>query len=190
MSDSNDTMTVINRHGEAEEISLDIINDRIKKLARYENLDYNIEAIQGVNTIKITQETVSKLFNHITTRQLDAESARVCASLEIENYSDGLLGGRILADDHHKHLETIGLNSFSKRTNYLNEKLPNFYNKSYIEFINANSNELDSMIVIKKDFLINYFGYKTLQKSYLIKHKTDIIETPQDTFLRGNCNSF
>ena len=184
MSDSNDTMTVINRHGEAEEISLDIINNRIKKLAKYENSDYKIEALSGVNTIRITQETVSKLFNHIITRQLDTESARVCASLEIENYSYGLLGGRILADDHHKHLDTIGLNTFTKRTNYLNAKLPNFYNSSYVEFINANSEQLDSMIFIKRDFLINYFGYKTLQKSYLIKNKDEIIETPQDMFLR------
>ena len=179
MSNYEDTMRVINRKGETEEISFDEIKNRIKVL-----INFAKEPLSNVSSSKITVETISKLFDGISTRQLDTESAKVCASLETVHHNYGLLGGRILASDHHKHLKSINLLTFVSRQNYLDENLPNFFNPSYIEFIEANEEQLNSILDGERDYLIAYFGFKTLEKSYLIKYNDEPIETPQDMFLR------
>lgn len=176
-------LRVINRNNESEEMSFDEINNRIKVLANFTNDEYAKNPLL-VNTSQITLETISKLFDGITTRQLDIESAKVCATLESLHYNYGILGGRILASDHQKHLAKQNLNSFSSRMNYINQSMPNFFNQSYVEFINSNITQLDSFIDKDRDYLLNYFGFKTLEKSYLIKVNDEPIETPQDMFLR------
>jgi ribonucleoside-diphosphate reductase alpha subunit len=180
----SDTMNIINRKGETEEFSFDEIKNRIKRLINFSKPPIFTSPLTHVNPHKITFETISKLYDGITTRQLDTESAKVCASLETVHHNYGLLGGRILASDHHKHLKSMDLTSFVKRHNYLNEKLPNFFDPSYIEFINTNAEQLNLIIDTDRDYLITYFGFKTLEKSYLIKYNDEPIETPQDMFLR------
>jgi ribonucleoside-diphosphate reductase alpha chain len=179
-----DNMRVINRSGETEEISFDEIKKRIKVLIDFTKPDICSESLSHVRSTQITLETISKLFDGITTRQLDIESAKVCASLETVHHNYGLLGGRIMASDHHKHLKSMGLETFFQRQQYLINKLPNFFDPSYITFIETNADQLNSIIDIKRDYLITYFGFKTLEKSYLIKHNNEPIETPQDLWLR------
>ena len=183
----NNSLRVINRKNVSEDISFDEINNRIKNLANFINVEYAPTQL-NVNTAKITLETISKLYDGITTRQLDTESAKVCASLESIHYNYGILGGRILASDHQKHLKNLNLNSFSSRMYYINELMPNFFNPSYIEFVNHNESDINSMIDQNRDYILNYFGFKTLERSYLIKIKDQIIETPQDMFMRVAIN--
>ena len=173
------SLCVINRKNISENISFDEINSRIKKLANITNEDYLKEPLQ-VNTDEITLKTIAKLFDGITTRQLDNESAKVCANYESIHNDYGILGGRILASDHQKQLKIMNLISFSSRVNYINEQLPNFFNKLYFEFVNENAEILNKMIDSNRDYILTYFGFKTLEKSYLINK----IETPQDLFLR------
>ena len=182
-----ETLSVINRNGTSEDISFDEIKNRIKRLANF-TTDFITEPLNHVNISRIALDTISKLFDGITTRQLDTESAKVCSSYESEHYNYGLLGGRILASDHHKHLNIMKLDSYSKRVAYINDKIPNFYNKEFVNFIMSNSDELNKIIDIKRDYLINYFGFKTLERSYLFKIDKDIIETPQDMFMRVAIN--
>jgi len=184
MSNYEDTMKVINRRGETEEISFDEIKKRIKVLVDYVKPGISSEPLTNVSATKVTLDTISKLYDGITTRQLDTESAKVCASLETVHHNYGLLGGRIMSSDHHKQLRSLGLNTFTQRQNYLNEKLDNFFDPNYIEFINLNAEILDSFVDIERDYLITYFGFKTLERSYLIKYRENPIETPQDMFMR------
>jgi len=190
MINNNDmnSLTIINRHNIEEEISFDEIKNRIKKLIDFTKVDLIDEPLSHVNAINITMSTIAKLFDGITTRQLDTESARVCSSLESLHFNYGLLGGRILSSDLHKQLKIMNLNSYSKRVDYINEKLPKFYNKDFVNFIKSNSDEIDQIIDISRDYLINYFGFKTLERSYLIKIDKDTIETPQDMFMRVAIN--
>ena len=182
-----DSLRVINRKGQNEDISFDEIKNRIKRLADFVKYDLIDKSLDHVNINKIALETISKLFDGITTRELDAQSAKVCASLESVHFNYGLLGGRILSSDHHKHLRTLELNTFSSRVKHINDNLENFYNKDFYEFIMNHCDDLDSIIDIERDYLINYFGFKTLERSYLLKVK-EIIETPQDMFMRVAIN--
>ena len=183
-----DSLQVINRKGETEEISFDEIKNRIKRLANFTNPDYIEYPLSHVNTTQITIETISKLFDGITTRQLDIESAKVCANLESVHPNYGLLGGRILSSDHHKHLKNSNLNTFTDRLRYLNDNLRDFYNSSFVEFVLNNEEQINSILEMERDFLISYFGFKTLEKSYLIRYNDEPIETPQDVFLRVAIN--
>jgi len=183
-----DSLQVVNRKGETEEISFDEIKNRIKRLANFTNPDYIEYPLSHVNTTQITIETISKLFDGITTRQLDIESAKVCANLESVHPNYGLLGGRILSSDHHKHLKNSNLNTFTDRLRYLNDNLRDFYNSSFVEFVLNNEEQINSILEMERDFLISYFGFKTLEKSYLIRHNDEPIETPQDVFLRVAIN--
>ena len=184
MSSSNsDNMRVINRHGKTEEISFDEIKYRINELINFTD-DYVKDPLSYVSATKVTVETVPKLHDGITTRELDTESDKVCASLEFVHYNYGILGGRILASDQYKHLKTLSLETFSQRTEYINSKLVNFYNESYINFVESNKDILNSIIKLSRNYLLTYFAFKTLEKSYLIKVGSDPIETPQDVFLR------
>ena len=184
----DDNMRVINRHGDMEEISFDEIKHRISKLINFtgdgENIDEQIEQLSHVSASRVTLETIPKLFDGITTRQLDIESAKVCASLEFVHYNYGILGGRILASDLFKHLKSLNLMTFTSRLEYLNERLTNFYSQSYVEFVLTNKDVFNSMIKLERNFLLTYFGFKTLEKSYLVKVNSEPIETPQDVFLR------
>jgi len=183
MSDYSDNMRVVNRHGEDEEISFDEIKHRINKLINFTDEDVK-EPLYHTSASKVTLETIPKLFDGITTRQLDIESAKVCASLEFVHHNYGLLGGRILSSDQYKHLKSLNLTTFSSRTEYLNNKLINFYSPSYIEFVQTHSEFLNNLIKLSRNYLLTYFAFKTLEKSYLIKYNDEPIETPQDVFLR------
>lgn len=175
-------MKVINRHGETEEISFDEIKNRIKKLINFNS--NNIQSLDHVDATDIAVNTIAKLFDGITTRQLDIESAKVCASLESIHHNYGLLGGRILSSDLYKHLKILKLETFSSRVDYIHKNLPKYLNNNYVNFIRDNYKELDNMINLDKNYYITFFGFKTLERSYLIKCNNDVIETPQDMFMR------
>ena len=181
---SDTIMRVINREGKYEVISFDEIQKRIVKLINFTKIPTCVNPLEHVNSTKITLQTIQKVYDGITTRELDNEAAKVCASLETTHYNYGILGGRILASDHLKQLKVIGLNNFVLRQNYLNNKLVNFFDPAYINFINMYSGHINSIIDDSRDFTISYFGYKTLEISYLLKYEGKNIETPQDMFLR------
>ena len=178
---------VINRKEETEEISFDKINNRIKSLINYISDDIS-EELKYVNVSQVTLDTISKVYDGITTTQLDIESAKVCASKELIHHNYSLLGGRILASNLYKNLKMLNIETFSSKVLYLNEKLLNFYNKNFVKFIIDNKNILDNIIKLDRNYLITYFGFKTLEKSYLFKYNENTIETPQDMFLRVAIN--
>ncbi len=183
LSESDENMRVINRQGVVEEISFDEIKNRIAKLINYTSDEIN-EPLHHVSAHKVTMETVMKLFDGITTRMLDTESAKVCESLEFVHHNYGILGGRILSSDLYKHLKTLNLLTFSDRVNYINEQLPTYYNNLFVEFVEQNAEALNNIIKLERNFLLTYFGFKTLERSYLIKVNGEPIETPQDVFMR------
>jgi ribonucleoside-diphosphate reductase alpha subunit len=166
---------IINRHNQKEDISFDKIKKRIDDL---------LDGLTNVSTTNITIQTISRLMTETTTIQLDIESARVCASLESTHYNYGILGGRILASNMHKNLKIRNLNTFSDKLKYLASHLNDFFNTDFINYVSENYLVLDDFINYKRDYTISYFGFKTLEKSYLLKVADDIIETPQDLYLR------
>jgi len=182
-------MKVINRKNETENISFDKISGRITSLVNYTNHECILEPLDNINVIQITLDTILKLYDGISTKELDIESAKVCANKALIHYNYSILGGRILLSNLYKNLKKLELTTFSSRVIYLHNNLPNYYNVNYIKFVLDNKDSLNNFIKPDRDYLITYFGFKTLEKSYLMKINDNIIETPQDLYLRVAINN-
>ena len=155
-------MNVIKRDGKKEEISFDKILTRVKKLGEEANLSLNYSSL--------VMKVIEKLCNNIHTTQIDLETADQCASLSTKHPDYGTLAGRILISNHQKNTDP----SFSKTANLLHSfvdegtKLPvSLISDKTYEIIRENAEEIDAMIVHDRDYLIDYFGFKTLERSYL-----------------------
>ncbi len=177
---------VTKRDGRKENVHFDKITERINKLINptelqsidlpYLNLSKESECLDPV---LVAQKVVASLYPGITTEELDVESAEICVNLSTTHPSYSYLGGRILVSNLHKKT----LKNFSSKMKLLAETT-NIINNKWLQWVLTNANELDSIIDYNRDYLYDYFGYKTLEKSYLQKSDGKIIERPQDMLLR------
>jgi len=175
-------MLVVKRDGTSEEVSFDKITSRIKALC---------SGLDRVKVHNISLKTINNICEGISTTELDTISANICAVLASTDYQYNQLGGRILVSSSEKNIRVkLGENnSFVDRMNYIQSE----YNKRYqrnillpeiLQYMNNNRDLLNSIIDYKKDFNFEFFGFKTLEKSYLIKFDDNIVMTPQDLYLR------
>ena len=163
---------VINRDGDTEDISFDKIHERIKYLMNYP------KKLNNINSARLTQKIISNLYDNIKTSEIDNYSANLCASLSIDDINYGKLASRISVNNNHKNTET----SFVKKT-YIMYETYQLVSKEYYQFV-QNNKELDKLIDYNKDYLFDFFGFKTLEHNYLIKANDRIIERPQDLYMR------
>jgi len=177
---------IIKRNGEKEDIHFDKITERIKKLINPIelngiNLEYSniLNEEKYLNPIVISQKVVANIFSGITTEELDIESAKICANMSTTHPLYSYLGGRILVSNLHKKTSK----KFSEKMIQLYYNTNNI-NDEFIEFVKLNATELDNIINYNFDYLYDYFGFKTLEKSYLLKIDNKVIERPQDMILR------
>jgi ribonucleotide reductase alpha subunit len=171
-------MRVTKRNGELQDMLFDKILTRVKKLGKEANINLNYSAL----VIKI----IDQLYDKISTTKIDELTAQQCASNASQHPDYNILAGRILVSNHHKNTDS----SFS----YIMESLYNFIDvkgnhapliaKKYWEIVRENKELLDSMIVDERDYLIDYFGFKTLERAYLLKMYGKVIERPQHLWLR------
>jgi ribonucleoside-diphosphate reductase alpha subunit len=167
---------VIKRNGDKEEVSFDKILRRIKTLSK--NL--------FTNPTKITKDTCSQMYNGIKSSEIDELCAQIAASLCTEHPDYGVLASRIIISNHHKNTSP----SFSEtiRTLYENVDVNGIsaplISKEIYRLVNSNKSKLNDIIKYDRDFLFDYFGFKTLEKSYLIKVEGKIIERPQHLLMR------
>ena len=162
---------VTKRNGQTENVQFDKITDRIKKLIIFDN--------KYLDPVLVAQKVVASLYPGITTEELDIESARICVNLSTTHPSYGYLGGHILISNLHKNT----LDSFSSKMIQLSQENNNI-NINWLNIVIKYQNELNKMIDYNRDYMYDYFGYKTLEKAYLLKIKNKIIERPQDMFMR------
>ena len=175
---------VIKRNGVQEEVSFDKIKIRIQALCN--NLN--------INPTKITRKIAQEMFNGIHTRELDELGAQICASLGTEHPDYNTLASRIIISNHHKNTSP----SFSETmtTLYNNTDLNNNHSplisEDLYKVVQQNMSKLNDTIKYERDYLIDYFGFKTLEKSYLIRIKADnsrnikgeVVERPQHLLMR------
>jgi len=171
-------MEVIKRDGTIENVSFDKITIRIHKLCQEE------PCLNGkyVNPVKIAQETINGLYDRITTQQLDLLSADICAS-KIQQHPDfGKLASRILISNLHKSTSSVYFDVVSILKEY------QVISDAYYQFVKDNELSLHEMIDYRRDYLFDFFGFKTLERSYLLKIKEDgkfkIVERPQMLWMR------
>jgi ribonucleoside-diphosphate reductase alpha chain len=171
-------MLVVKRDGRKESVKFDKITARIEKLCY---------GFQLVDPIDVAKKVIEGLFDGVTTSELDNLAAETAASLTTKHPDYALLASRIAVSNLHKNT----IKSFSETMrllyNYVDGKTGK--NASLIaddvwEVIEQNAELLDSTIIYDRDFGFDYFGFKTLEKSYLLKVDGKIVERPQHLFMR------
>lgn len=167
-------MFVTKRNGTMEEVQFDKITERISKLIRPEETKF-------INATLVGQKVVAYIHSGISTEELDIVSADRCINLSTTHPLYSNLGGRILVSNLHKNTS----NSFLETAKIVQNEL-DFYDTKFYEFIIEHGEKLDEMIDYDRDYLFDYFGFKTIERSYLIKNpKTKIIfERPQHMYMR------
>lgn len=173
-------MYVIKRDGRQESVKFDKITARIQKLCY--GLDPN-----HVDSVSVAMKVIQGIFPGVTTVQLDNLAAETAASMTTRHPDYALLASRIAISNLHK----ITKKSFSETMKdlylYVDPKTqqhaPLIADDVY-EIIRDNATELDSTIIYDRDFGYDYFGFKTLEKSYLLKINGQVAERPQHMLMR------
>jgi ribonucleoside-diphosphate reductase alpha subunit len=168
-------MFIVKRNGQKQPVQFDKITNRISRLVNKDERDKLIPAL-------ITQKVISSIYSGINTEEIDIEAAKICANMVTTHPLYGYLAGRILVSDLHKKTK----NSFVDKMNSINKMNPELLDQEWLKWINNNSIDLEKIIDYSRDFNYDYFGFKTLERAYLIKDSTtnEIYERPQDMLLR------
>ena len=174
----DDEMYVIKRNGEKEIVSFDKILQRIKKTATEANIQLNFTSL--------TMKVIDQLYNNITTTQIDEVTSDQCASLASTHPDYNSLAGRIIVSNHQKNTSSF----FSEVVNQLyhfkdkHNVTSSLVSEKLYDFVMKFKEELDELCDYNRDYLIDYFGFKTLERAYLMKINDVIVERPQHMWLR------
>jgi len=173
-----DEMNVTKRNGELEIVSFDKILQRIKRIGK----DINI----NVNYTALAMKVIDQLFDGISTTKIDELSAEQCASMASIHYDYNTLAGRIIVSNHQKNTCESFSEVMEQLYNYLDKhgKHSPLVSKELIDVVRANKEALDNLCDYSRDYLIDYFGFKTLDRAYMIKVDGKTVERPQHMWLR------
>lgn len=176
-------MKVITRSGQKEPVKFDLITNKITALASecndYTNLGIPWKKL-NVDPVFIAQKICSLIYDGITTAQLDDFSASFSATLFKKEPDYLILASRIAINNHHKNNKI----TFTELCNKLYET--GILSEEFINYVNEGDNGkfFEEIIFEQRDYNISYFGFKSLEKSYLLKTKDGYQETPQYLFMR------
>jgi len=175
--DTND-MRVTKRDGELEDIAFDKILSRIKKLGQ--------EAGIQINYSSLVMKVIDQLYDTIPTTKIDELTAEQCASMSTSNPDYGTLASRIVVSNHHKNTDPYYDMVINRLYNFkdVHGNIKPLISKELFEYYANNQSEIEYMFDYNRDYLIDYFGFKTLERAYLFKVGDKIIERPQHMWMR------
>ena len=178
MSDNTNDMRVTKRNGELEDISFDKILTRVKKLGNEANIQINYSSL--------VMKVIDQLYNNIPTTKIDELTAEQCASLSTQHPDYGTLAGRIVVSNHQKNTCDSLYDVMYRLYTYIdgNQSHSPLISEETLNVISKNKEEIESMIDYNRDYLIDYFGFKTLEHSYLFKIDGIVVERPQHMWMR------
>jgi ribonucleoside-diphosphate reductase alpha chain len=173
-------MQVLKRNNKTESVKFDKITARIEKLC------YSLDR-RFVSSIDVAKKVIEGLFDGVSTTELDNLAAETAASLTVKHPDYALLASRIAVSNLHKNT----IKSFSETMKLLFEYTDKKSGK-YLPLIaddvwaiiEKNAELLDSTIIYDRDYGFDYFGFKTIEKSYLLKIDGKIAERPQHMYMR------
>jgi ribonucleoside-diphosphate reductase alpha chain len=172
-------MYVVKRDGRKEVVKFDKITARIKKLC------YGLNAL--VVPEKVAMRVIEGLYDGVTTSELDNLAAEVAATNTISHPDYALLASRIVVSNLHKNTKKSFTDTMEDLYNYIdpktNQPAPLLSDDVY-KAIKDNAEVLDSNIIYDRDFRYDFFGVKTLERSYLLKLKGEVVERPQHMLMR------
>jgi ribonucleoside-diphosphate reductase alpha chain len=173
-------MLVIKRDGRRESVRFDKIT------ARIENLCYELDP-KFIQPIEVAKKVIDGLYDGVTTSELDNLAAEICASLTVRHPDYAILGARIAISNLHKTTSQSFSNTMKRLYTYVNPKTganAQLIDTEVYGIIKKNAAHLDEVIDYKRDFGYDYFGFKTLEKSYLIRLDGKVVERPQHMLMR------
>lgn len=171
-------MFVLKRDGTKSDISFNDVSDRIRDLCDSLNVDYNL----------VAQKVISNIYPGISTKELDDYASEVCAFMSQKNTDYQILAKRITVSNLHKSTVSRFSAVCEMLYNYnYNGEPASLITKELYDFVMVHRGELDNAIEHSRDFDYDFFGFKTLLKSYLLKIDGEIAERPQHMLMRVAC---
>eukprot|EP01025_Chloroclados_australasicus_P008899 TRINITY_DN132_c1_g1_i2.p1 TRINITY_DN132_c1_g1~~TRINITY_DN132_c1_g1_i2.p1 ORF type:complete len:538 (+),score=47.47 TRINITY_DN132_c1_g1_i2:183-1796(+) len=173
-------MYVVKRDGTTQPVRFDKITARILKLCYGLNQEF-------VDPVMVAQKVTQGVYKGVTTSELDELAAETAASLTTTHPDYAILAARIAVSNLHKNT----MKSFSETVKVMREHISPksgleapLVSKELYEFVMEHAQTLDSEIIYDRDFDYDYFGFKTLERSYLLRMKGKIVERPQHMLMR------
>ena len=172
-------MFVVKRDGRKEPIMFDKITARIRKL------NYGLNPL--VDPVRVAMRVIEGLYDGVTTSELDNLAAEIAATMTTTHPDYAKLAARISVSNLHKNTKKSFSETMEDLYNYINprtgKKAPLLSDEVY-KIIKKNADKLDSSIIYNRDFGYDFFGFKTLERSYLLKLNGKIVERPQHMLMR------
>ncbi len=172
-------MFVAKRDGRKEPIMFDKITARIRKL------NYGLNPL--VDPVRVAMRVIEGLYDGVTTSELDNLAAEIAATMTTTHPDYAKLAARISVSNLHKNTKKSFSETMEDLYTYVNprtgKKAPLLSDEVY-NIIKKNADKLDSSIIYNRDFGYDFFGFKTLERSYLLKLNGQIVERPQHMLMR------
>lgn len=172
-------MYVIKRDGRKEPVMFDKITTRIKTLC------YGLSSI--IDPAKVALKVIEGIYNNVKTIDLDILASEIAATMTISHPDYAILAARIAVSNLHKNTEktfSVVIEKLYSNINIKTQERAPLVSDEVYKIILQNKDRLDSVIVYNRDFGYDYFGFKTLEKSYLKKINEKIVERPQHMLMR------
>lgn len=173
-------MFVIKRDGRRQEVKFDKITARIQKLCY--GLDPNY-----VDPTIISKKVIEGIYDGVTTSELDNLAAEIAATLTISHPDYAHLASRIAVSNLHKNTNksfSLTMNALYHYTDTKTNSTASLISEEVHKIIQEHAELLDSVIIYNRDFSYDYFGFKTLERSYLLKMYGRVVERPQHLLMR------
>ena len=176
--DDNDEMYVVKRNGEREVVSFDKILQRIKNTGTEVNIQMNYTAL--------AMKVIDQLYDGISTTQIDELTSDQCASLASTHPDYNILAGRIVVSNHQKNTSSSFQEVMRQLYNFRDKhgEQSSLISEELYSISVEHGASLDALCDYSRDYLIDYFGFKTLERAYLMKIEKQIVERPQHMWLR------
>lgn len=173
-------MYVVKRDGRQEPVKFDKITARVNKLC------YNLD-MRFVSALEIAKKVIQGIYDGVTTSELDNLAAETCATLATVHPDYAKLAARISVSNLHKNTNKSFSLTMKELYEYVDPKTnqpAGLVSEMAFNTIWENRDRLDSTIIYDRDYNFDYFGFKTLERSYLMRTKGQIVERPQHMFMR------
>lgn len=173
-----ETMQVVKRNGSREDVAFEKVQERIQRLSKG----------LAINPTYVAQQVLIRIIDGIQTSELDEITAKFAESLSTTHPDYGILAARIAISNHQKCTAPTFLEAMEQVAAIKDRRGmdANLLHEDFLTIVRANAALIESTIVYERDFLFDYFGFKTLQKAYLLQDKLAgrVIERPQHLCMR------
>ncbi len=174
-------MQVIKRSGKREDVSFDKITARVKKLC------YGLAPLH-VDAIEISKKVIQGLYDGVSTTELDNLAAETAATMAPNHPDYALLAARISVSNLHKNTDKSFSRTIQALYDYIDPKTNSraqLISDETNKIIQKNADKLDSAIIYDRDYGFDFFGFKTLERSYLLRMDGKVVERPQHMLMRA-----